>query len=121
MILAVYNDVYHGVACRSWWKQNSINDVNHTIVRDDVSCCYLSIVDEHTLIVDRHCDFGAVQRRHHHAVRQIGAKRRAANYVVGQNRRKQVVVCKDCIKRAFWQIRKCRVRGGEHSEGTIAT
>ena len=121
MILTVYNDVYHGVACRSWWKQNSINDVNHTIVRDDVGRGHLSVIDEDTFIVHRHCDFGAVQRRHHHAVGQIGAKRRAANNVVGQNRRKQIVVCQDCIKRAFWQICKCRVCGRENSEGAFTT
>ena len=94
--------------------------MNHAVVGQNVRHNHLGVVDEHAVGVDRHRHVSAVERRHHHAVRQVRAQRRAAHHVVGQDGRQQIDVCKNSLDRARGKRCKSGVRRCEHRERTFA-
>ena len=56
MHLTVYNDVHNCIRLCRFRDENGINDMNHTIICNDIGRCDLRLVDEHAIFVDGHHD-----------------------------------------------------------------
>ena len=84
--LAVDDDVYHGGGLRfGGRKQYRIDDVNHTVVGDDVRDGDLGVVDEDATIVDGDGHVFSQERSGSGTVGEVGRQDLSAHHVVQQN------------------------------------
>ena len=72
VVLAVHDDVHHGVGRWRGRQQDRIDYVNDSIVSGDVCHCDLCIVDEHTIGCYAHSDIFTDQCLDHLPVAQVG-------------------------------------------------